>query len=72
MKTEKQINDDILDITLKITNNYPELVKYLKEIPVSIPDQEHPEINAKVLQEYYEYLESILEKYGENQSNFSN
>lgn len=66
MKTEKEINSDILEITLKIKNNYPELTKYLKEIPVSIPDQEHPEINIKTLQEYYNYLESIFEKYDEN------
>jgi hypothetical protein len=66
MKTEKELNADILELTLKIKNDYPELSKYLKEIPVSILDQEHPEINIKVLQEYYEYLESILEKYGEN------
>ena len=66
MRTEKELNNDIVDITLRITTNYPELSKYLKEIPVSIPDKEHPEINIKVLQEYYNYLESIFEKYDEN------
>lgn len=63
MKTEKELNDAILKITLKIQNDYPELSKYLSEIPVTIPNISNPEINNKALTNYYESLENIVEKY---------
>ena len=63
MKTEKELNDAILTITMRIRNEYPELMKYLSELPVTIPDVENPEINCNVLTEYYESLENILTKY---------
>lgn len=63
MKSEKQLNEAILDITLKIRNDYPELSKYLTEMPVTIPDVSNPEINIKILNDYYESLENILKKY---------
>ena len=40
MKTEKQLNADILKITLLIQEKYPELSKYITEMPVSNPDTE--------------------------------
>lgn len=67
MKTEKELNQAILEITLKIQNQYPELNKYLSELPATIPDANNPEINTKVLHDYYESLENILKKYLESQ-----
>ncbi len=72
MKTEKELNDAILKITLKIQNDYPELSKYLSEIPVTIPNISNPEINNKVLNNYYESLENIVEKYIPNHIDNSN
>ena len=72
MKTEKELNDAILKITLKIQNDYPELSKYLSEIPVTIPNISNPEINNKVLTNYYESLENIVEKYIPNHIDNSN
>lgn len=63
MKSEKELNEAILNITNKIRNEYPELSKYLNEIPVTIPAVSTPEINTKILNEYYESLENILKKY---------
>lgn len=63
MKTEIEIEDAILNITMKIKTEYPELSKYLEEMPVTIPDTKNPEINIKNLQEYYNSLESLLKKY---------
>lgn len=63
MKTEKKIEDAILKITMKIQNQYPELSKYLAEMPVTIPDVKTPEINIKNLQEYYNSLLALLNKY---------
>ena len=63
MKTVSELNKAILDITMKIYNEYPELVKYLSELPVTIPDSSNPEINRKVLADYYQSLKKILIKY---------
>ena len=72
MKTEKELNDAILGITMKIRNYYPELSKYLSEMPVTIPDISNPEINIKTLTDYYESLENILKKYIPNHNPDSN
>ena len=66
MKTEAQLNDDILKITLMIREKYPELSKYVSEMPITIPDVESPEINAKILTDYYDSLEAIMENYAQN------
>lgn len=66
MKTENELNQAILEITMKIRNEYPELIKYLSELPVTIPDVNKPEISCKVLTDYYESLENILKKYAPN------
>lgn len=63
MKTENEIEEAILKITLKIRTEYPELLKYLEEMPVTIPDVKNPKINTKILQDYYNSLDSILKKY---------
>ena len=72
MKTEKELNDNILKITMKIRNDYPELSKYLSEMSVTIPDDSNPEINIKILEDYYESLENILKKYIPNHNPDSN
>ncbi|MFV8271365.1 hypothetical protein ACNQGP_15710 [Flavobacterium sp. GT2N3] len=72
MKTEKEFNDAILKITMKIRNDYPELSKYLSEMPVTIPDDSNPEINIKILKDYHESLENILKKYIPNHNSDSN
>ncbi|MFV8345792.1 hypothetical protein [Flavobacterium sp. ZB4P13] len=71
MKTEKELNEAILKITMKIRNDYPELSKYLSEMPVTIPDISNPEINSKTLTDYYESLENMLKKYIPNHNKTS-
>lgn len=66
MKTEAQINADILKITLLIQKEYPELTKYISEMAITIPNEESPEINAKILADYYESLKAIMKKYAQN------
>jgi hypothetical protein len=63
MKSEKEINSDILKITMEINKNFPELSKYLVEMPVTIPDEEDPEITRQNLQEYSNSLQALLKKY---------
>lgn len=66
MKTESEINENILKITMTIRNEFPELMKYLSEMPVTIPTENSPQINITVLQEYYNSLETMLRKYAPN------
>lgn len=66
MKTEKQLNADILEITMKIQEQFPELSKYIAEMPATIPNTISPEINIKVLQDYYDSLAMLLKDYAIN------
>lgn len=68
METVKELNAKIMEITLLIQKKYPELSKYLKEMPITIPNKKNLEIMNKNLKEYYESLESILKKYVFEQS----
>ncbi len=62
-KTEKEINNDILTITMTIREKFPELSKYITEMPVTIPDTNDPAINIKNLQGYYNSLDALMKKY---------
>ncbi len=68
MKTLKQLNTDILNMTMTIRDKYPELSKYLLEMHDTIPDQIHPKIKIETLQDYYNSLENLLKKYTSNHS----
>jgi hypothetical protein len=61
--SEKDLNSKILKITMTIKDQHPELSKYLDEMPVTIPDEKHPDITLKNLKEYYDSLNSMLNKY---------
>lgn len=60
---EKELNAKILKITMTIKDHYPELSKYLDEMPVTVPSEKDAEITLNHLQTYYESLNSILNKY---------
>ena len=66
MKTLNKLNTDILNITMTIRDKYPELLKYLDEIPVPISEGKNPEINSRILQDNYNSLEMLLKKYAPN------
>lgn len=66
MKNEDELTSRILRITMLIREKYPELSKYLVEMPVTIPDIKKPEINSKELQDYVDSLEELLKKYAPN------
>ena len=65
MKTEKQLNAKILEMTMKIQERFPELSKYIAEMPITIPNAISPEINIKALQEYYDSLAILLKDYAQ-------
>ena len=62
MKTEKELNAKIMELIAKIRENRPELVKYLDEMPITIPNGSDPEITHRILKEYIESLKNILNK----------
>ena len=62
-KTENDLNSKILKVTMTIKDHYPELSKYLDEMPMTVPSEKDPEITLKHLQTYYESLNSLLNKY---------
>lgn len=66
MKNEEQLNADILKITMIMREKYPELSKYISEMPATIPNEENPTINIENLQDYYDSLKVILIKYAPN------
>jgi hypothetical protein len=62
MKTENEINQDIISVIAKITREFPELVKYINEIPLQItPPSKSSDL--KNAEEYYNSLIEILKKY---------
>ena len=60
---ENDLNAKILKITMWISDNNPELSKYLEEMPVTVPSENDPEITLNHLKSYYESLISLLKKY---------
>ena len=61
MKTKIELEQSIMNITAKIHKEFPELVKYITEIPVNISAE--AEGNIKNLEDYYFSLEEIISKY---------
>jgi hypothetical protein len=59
----KKLNSKILTITLIILDEFPELSEFLSEMPVTIPNQEKPNINVKMLNCYYESLLVLKKQY---------
>ena len=63
MDAEADLNAKILKITMTIMDQYPELSKYLEEMPVTIPNKKNPDITLNNLKTYYESLSLMLNKY---------
>lgn len=63
MKTEKELNADILSITMKINDSHPELAKFMGEVPVRISEVGGAHVNLKNLKDYHSSLVALLAKY---------
>lgn len=62
MKTEKELNARIMELTNKIREERPELSKYIDEMPITIPSDSDPEISQKILKDYIISLKDLLKK----------
>lgn len=63
MKTEQQLNTDILRMTMIIAELSPELTKYIQEIPVRLSYSEFPQEYIDDLEDYYESLDGWMHQY---------
>ncbi len=63
--TENELNAKILEITSKIEAHHPELIKYLEEMPVTIPNEKYPSITVENLEKYYASLLALVRTYEE-------
>ena len=68
MQSEKEITEAIAKLTIEIREKYPEISKYLNEMTVTNPDMEHPQINVELLNDYYETLKLMVERYAAEHS----
>ncbi len=66
MKTVKELNDDILKMTMKINEHHPELSKYLEEMPDTIPNVADPHMDQETLLKYHESLVTLMKQYEVN------
>lgn len=58
IKQEKEVLQEITELTTLIQNHYPELVKYLEEMPNTIPNQQN---NDEGMQHFIQYRNSLME-----------
>ncbi len=65
MKTKAELDQGILDISMTINKEFPELSKYIDEMNLKIKGTVGGEINAQDLLTYQDSLEAMVEKYAE-------
>ncbi|UKM66562.1 hypothetical protein GSB9_03152 [Flavobacteriaceae bacterium GSB9] len=63
MESQNDLNDKIRLITIKIQEEYPELIKYLNEIPRNFLSNKVKGISSKDLKGYLDSLNRLLETY---------
>jgi hypothetical protein len=63
MKTKAELEQDIVNITMKIHMDFPELSKYISEMPENLSRKNNNLIETKNLKEYYNSLEEVLLEY---------
>jgi hypothetical protein len=63
MKTDIQLNEEIIFITKKIKEIHPELLKFISEMPILINYTENKKLDLENLQDYYNSLVQFLNTY---------
>ena len=71
MKTENQVQQDILSITQRIQEEFPELSIFIKEVPVNISENEGKGPGLKNMIEYFNSLEELINRYSKTHVSFS-
>lgn len=68
METIHEWNEKIMHQIEKIRQDHPELISFIDEMPITIPDETNPHITIKTLKDFYESLLKI-ERSGEHLAN---
>jgi len=63
MQSKKTLNQSIIDITNRIYLGYPELTKYIKEIPSISSKSDDEKISNQNLMDYYNSLNDLIIQY---------
>ncbi|MFT6883213.1 MAG: hypothetical protein ACI83W_002506 [Marinoscillum sp.] len=63
MKTKAELEQDIINITANIHRKFPELSKYISEMPDNASGANTNGIGTKNLKEYYNSLDEVLSEY---------
>ncbi len=63
MKTEIILIEKIMSITNLVREKHPELIRFIDEMQVTIPNENDPKLNLKSLNDYYNSLNALLKKY---------
>lgn len=63
MKTKEELEKDIAQITLKIYEKFPELSKYISEIPIAFSAPENEQEDFVNFKHYYETLQNVVLEY---------
>jgi hypothetical protein len=62
--SEKELNQIILRLSMEIRDEFPELSKFLGEIPDTVPVEDSPELILENLADYCASLKSLKDEYG--------
>jgi len=63
MKIKVFLNSEIIKITNRINDSYPELSKYVGEMRTTIAADKNLEVSVESLSQYYDSLNSLLNNY---------
>lgn len=59
MDTKHYWTEQIAQLTEKIRQDHPELIRFIDEMPITIPDEINPRITVSALKDFYETLLNI-------------
>jgi hypothetical protein len=63
MKTKAELEKDIIKITMNIHRKFPELTKYISEIPETFSKNDNNQVDTRLFKEYYNSLEEVVSEY---------
>ena len=65
MKSVSELNQDIIDKMRIIEEKYPELLKFIGEMPIKTAEKTD-KVTTKNLMDYHESLDALIKKYVAN------
>jgi hypothetical protein len=68
MKTEAEIEQDIMGVLKKIRNDFPELIKFIDEMPLNNKGGSKPDIATIELEAYFNSLNNLYNEYSSTHS----